>query len=350
MLETPAGEVQCGDRRQRSGPVGARGRPPGRRRHPARLAPAPLRRHRAGAGGRRRSIASCRCCATRTPRTTCGRRAAVCWSVRSSATRSRGRSTACRRTSTGSCCRRTSIRSRNRSPPPPSGCRRSAAPGIKSVVNGPDAYTPDGHCLMGPVPGLHRLPRPRRLQHLRDRLRRRRRPVRGGMDRRGPAERQHVGARRAPLRRLRAPRSRTSSPGPDRSTSVSMRSATRRRSCRRGGRSRPIRSTSGSPAAAPSSASASAGSARSGSRRTARRPATSTRSGAATGSTPSARSAAPSARASESSTRRASASTWSRARAPRRFSTAFSRTCCPWSPAGWRSRRPAVRGAASSAI
>ncbi len=26
--------------------------------------------------------------------------------------------------------------------------------GIKSVVNGPDAYTPDGHCLMGPVPGL----------------------------------------------------------------------------------------------------------------------------------------------------------------------------------------------------
>lgn len=26
--------------------------------------------------------------------------------------------------------------------------------GIKSVVNGPDGYTPDGHCLMGPVPGL----------------------------------------------------------------------------------------------------------------------------------------------------------------------------------------------------
>ena len=25
--------------------------------------------------------------------------------------------------------------------------------GIKTVVNGPDAYTPDGHCLMGPVPG-----------------------------------------------------------------------------------------------------------------------------------------------------------------------------------------------------
>jgi len=26
--------------------------------------------------------------------------------------------------------------------------------GIKSVINGPDGYTPDGHCLMGPVPGL----------------------------------------------------------------------------------------------------------------------------------------------------------------------------------------------------
>ena len=26
--------------------------------------------------------------------------------------------------------------------------------GIKTVVNGPDGYTPDGRCLMGPVPGL----------------------------------------------------------------------------------------------------------------------------------------------------------------------------------------------------
>ncbi len=26
--------------------------------------------------------------------------------------------------------------------------------GIKTIVNGPDGYTPDGHCLMGPVPGL----------------------------------------------------------------------------------------------------------------------------------------------------------------------------------------------------
>ncbi len=29
-----------------------------------------------------------------------------------------------------------------------------AEAGIQSVVNGPDGYTPDGHCLMGPVPGL----------------------------------------------------------------------------------------------------------------------------------------------------------------------------------------------------
>ena len=26
--------------------------------------------------------------------------------------------------------------------------------GIKRIINGPDGYTPDGHCLMGPVPGL----------------------------------------------------------------------------------------------------------------------------------------------------------------------------------------------------
>ena len=26
--------------------------------------------------------------------------------------------------------------------------------GIRRVVNGPDGYTPDGRCLLGPVPGL----------------------------------------------------------------------------------------------------------------------------------------------------------------------------------------------------
>ena len=26
--------------------------------------------------------------------------------------------------------------------------------GIRTVVNGPDAYTPDGRCLMGWVPGI----------------------------------------------------------------------------------------------------------------------------------------------------------------------------------------------------
>ena len=29
--------------------------------------------------------------------------------------------------------------------------------GIKTVINGPDGYTPDGRCLMGPVPGPHGL-------------------------------------------------------------------------------------------------------------------------------------------------------------------------------------------------
>ena len=47
-----------------------------------------------------------------------------------------------------------------------------------------------------------RLPRAGRLQHLRDRLRGRRRALRRRVDRRRPAERQHVGARRPPLRRL----------------------------------------------------------------------------------------------------------------------------------------------------
>jgi hypothetical protein len=29
-----------------------------------------------------------------------------------------------------------------------------ATAGIKQIVNGPDGYTPDGRCLMGPVPGV----------------------------------------------------------------------------------------------------------------------------------------------------------------------------------------------------
>ena len=52
--------------------------------------------------------------------------------------------------------------------------------------------------------GSARLPRARRLQHLRHRLRGRRRALRSRVDRRRPAERQHVGARRPPLRRVRA--------------------------------------------------------------------------------------------------------------------------------------------------
>ena len=76
--------------------------------------------------------------------------------------------------------------------------------GIKTVINGPDGYTPDGRCLMGPVPGqpgLHVLAGFSIFGIVfgggAGQVRRR-------VDRRGPAERQHVGARRAPLRRLRA--------------------------------------------------------------------------------------------------------------------------------------------------
>ena len=55
----------------------------------------------------------------------------------------------------------------------------------------------------GADPRAARAPRARGLLDLRDRLRRRGGRVCRGVDRRGPAERQHVGARRPPLRRLR---------------------------------------------------------------------------------------------------------------------------------------------------
>ena len=101
-------------------------------------------------------------------------------------------------------------------------------------INGPDGYTPDGRCLMGPVPGRTGLLRARRLLDLRHRLRRRRGLLRGGVDRRRPADRQHVGARRPPLRRLRERRPRTSSHGHPRCSRTSTRSTIPRRSVRPG--------------------------------------------------------------------------------------------------------------------
>ena len=141
------------------------------------------------------------------------------------------------RTSTRGCCRPTSTASRACSRTRPRACPPSRTAGIKTVVNGPDGYTPGRPLPDGARAGPARLPRARRLQHLRHRLRGRRRALRGRVDRRRPAERQHVGARRPPLRRVRARRRRSSSPRAHaRSTSASTRSTTRRRSAAPGGR------------------------------------------------------------------------------------------------------------------
>ena len=75
--------------------------------------------------------------------------------------------------------------------------------GIRSVVNGPDGYTPDGHCLMGPVPGVPDFHVLAGFSIFGIVFGGGAGKVRGGVDRRGTAERQHVGSGRAPLRRLR---------------------------------------------------------------------------------------------------------------------------------------------------
>ena len=75
--------------------------------------------------------------------------------------------------------------------------------GLKRVINGPDGYTPDGRPLMGPGSWAAQFPRTSRLQYFRDRLWRWSRKVRCRMDPRRSAERQHVGAGRAPIWRVR---------------------------------------------------------------------------------------------------------------------------------------------------
>ena len=187
-----------------------------------------------GGGGATR--ASCRCSATRTRRTTSGRRAAGLlvgpferdpkpWAL-----------DGIPRTSTAGCCHPTSTRSSARSSDaaarmPAFGDRGHQVDRQRSRRLHARRPLPDG---AGAWPAG--LPRAGRLLDLRDRLRRRRRPLRRRVDRRRPAERQHVGARRAPLRRVRDARRRTSSPRASRSTSASTRSTTPRRSATRDGR------------------------------------------------------------------------------------------------------------------
>ena len=182
--------------------------------------------------------------------------------------------------------------------PRPSGSRCSARPGSKTAINGPDGYTPDGRCLMGPVPGQRGLHVLAGFSIFGIVFGGGAGQVRGRVDRRGPAERQHVGARRPPLRRLRplhllrrrarvrGVRGRVQDPLP------------RGGATRRAGRSRPTRcTTEAAREGRRDGRRAPAGSGRSGSRapgeRGARR---TTASAAATGSTRSGASAAPCAR------------------------------------------------------
>ena len=73
--------------------------------------------------------------------------------------------------------------------------------GIKTIVNGPIAYTPDGSPLIGPACGTSQRLAQRGPQLRRHRRRRRRMAARR-MDRRGRARHRHARRRPAPLRRL----------------------------------------------------------------------------------------------------------------------------------------------------
>ena len=104
--------------------------------------------------------------------------------------------------------------------------------GIKSIVNGPDGYTPRRALPDGPRPGPAELPRPRRLQHLRHRLRRRSGQVRrpSGSWRASPATTCGSWIPAASTT-TRAPPA-TWRRAPARSTVASTPSTTPRRSCR----------------------------------------------------------------------------------------------------------------------
>ena len=185
-----------------------------------------------------------RCFATPTSRFMSARRA-----VRPTGRSVRGRdgdlgeSRVCPRTFTAACCRRIMERLETCL----QGCARRLPmfedAGIQTIVNGPDGYTPDGHCLDGTGSWTGELPHAGGIQHFRHRVRRREWQVRCRVDRPRSAERQHVGARCPAVRRLQPHRSTTSAPGPWRSTAASMRSATPGRSSRPDARSRRVRST-----------------------------------------------------------------------------------------------------------
>ena len=135
----PEGGRPGRDRRRRRRPVGAEGRPAGRRRPADRLrssittsSPTRFRRWR-------RCRGSCRSSVTRTAPSTYGRREPACSSGRSSATRGRGTS---RTAFMRGCCRPTSTASKPHSRTQPRVCPPSAPPASRRSSTAPTATRP----------------------------------------------------------------------------------------------------------------------------------------------------------------------------------------------------------------
>jgi glycine/D-amino acid oxidase-like deaminating enzyme len=205
--------------------------------------------------------------------------------------------------------------------------------GIRSIVNGPDGYTPDGRCLMGEVPGLRNF------------------HVLAGFSIFGIVFAGGAGRYAAEwiadgqpsddmweldIRRF-GPYAEPKPYVAARASEVQEREyEVHYPSSQRGDRSRSARCMPGSPAAAPSTAPGSAGSARSGSPPAAWRATRSTRSAARTGCPRSPRSARGSGSGSASSTRRVSRSMSCRGRVPATCWTACARIPCPPLKAGSR--------------
>ena len=202
-VTTIGGRRACRPRRHRGRPVVARGRPPRGRGPPDRPAAAPLRRYGSDRRDRGTHDASCPSSAIPTTPSTPARREVgllvgpfernpKTWALDGIPDDFHARLLPADLEQIEDCL----VAAAGRIPV-------FGDVGLQTVVNGPDGYTPDGKCLMGPIPGQPGLARPRRLLDLRHRLRRLGGPLRGGVDRRWAAERQHVGARRPPLRRVR---------------------------------------------------------------------------------------------------------------------------------------------------